>query len=233
MTLPYPKDDGLRKYVCFVCGEKFEDYTAFNAHIKELHEEGRDYVLCPLERCQAPIRDVKMHFKAKHPHDEVPKAGALRSIIWRDFGGKKGGKMRIRKPTFREGYLVSTKNEGKEFHYKSGYECQVLECLEVIPEVLRYDYEPIKGGIPYLFEGKIHHYFPDLFIYFDDGHAEIWEIKPENQNDLPVNRAKWDSAVLYCESKGWRFVVINEGEISKLKTLARNIRRKQVSTHEE
>lgn len=228
----FQKDDGLRKFLCFVCGDKFEDYEAFQAHIKEVHEEGRDYVICPLDRCKAPVRDVKMHFKAKHPHDTIPKEGQMRSIIWKDFGGKKG-KLKTRKPSFREGYMTSTKNNGKEFHYRSGYECEVLECLEVIPEILRYEVEPLRGGIPYLFEGKIHHYFPDLFVYFADGHVEIWEIKPENQNDLPVNRAKWDSALPYCESKGWRFVVINEDEIANLKTLARKVRRQQVRSHEK
>lgn len=226
----FQKDDGLRKWHCFVCGEKFEEYGAFQAHITELHEEGRDYVRCPLERCQALVRDVKLHFKAKHPHDQVPKEGPMRSIIWKDFG-KKGGKLKTRKPQFLEGWLTSTKNNGKEFHYRSRYECEVLECLEVIPDILRYDVEPL--SIPYLFEGKIHQYFPDLLVYFADGHVEIWEVKPENQNDLPVNRAKWDSALPFCESKGWRFVVINEDEISKLKTLARKIRKRQVSSHEE
>jgi hypothetical protein len=228
--LPFEKDT-KRVFVCFVCGEKYEEYQPYKEHLASTHEEGRDFVFCPLERCQAPVRDVKMHFKAKHPHDKIPAKGAMRSIIWKDINTK--GKFKTRKPAFHEGWFVSIKNNGKEFYYRSRWECKVLEYLELIPQILRYEVEPLKGGIPYLFEGKIHHYFPDLFIYFSDGHVEIWEIKPENQNDLPINQAKWSSAQPYCESKGWRFVIINEDEISKLQTMANKIRNQQISGHQD
>ena len=47
----FEKSDGKRKYSCFVCGKEHSDFEAFSAHITETHEEGREYILCPLGRC--------------------------------------------------------------------------------------------------------------------------------------------------------------------------------------
>jgi hypothetical protein len=212
------KDNGKRKWQCFVCGREHEDFETFCAHIKDNHEEGREYVICPLGRCGVPVRDINLHFKAKHPKDAIPKHhGPNRALIWKDSRNPK----KTRKPAFREGHFVSLKNNGKEFFYRSGYECEVLECLELIPEIIAYDVEPLKTGIPYLFKGEQHHYFPDISLQFADGHVEIWEIKPAKQTLLEVNNAKWQAAEIYCQARGWKFVVITEVGIGKLKKVAR------------
>lgn len=218
------KDDGIRKWQCFVCGKEHAEYEAFKTHIVENHEEGREYLLCPLPRCGAPVRDVTLHLKLKHKEESVPKAynGPLRTIVWKDHKSK--GKKKARKPTFREGHFVSMKNNGKEFFYRSSYECKVLECLELIPEVVSYEVEPIKNGIPYIFEGEQHLYYPDLFIKFADGHVEIWEIKPASQTMLPKNEAKWSAANGYCFTRDWKFIVITEVGINKLKKRIRNLK---------
>lgn len=221
MPLPFEKkekDDGKRKWQCFICGQQHSEYEAFKTHILEKHEQGREYVVCPLARCGAPVRDVKLHFKAKHPTEKCPKIGQLKAIIWKDIAPT--GKVKTRKPSFREGSILSNKNGGREMHYRSDMECEIYECLEAIPSVLRYDVEPFKGGIPYLFDGKEHKYFPDLSIQFSDGHVEIWEIKPASQTDLPVNEAKWKSATVFCEARGWEFIVITEVGLGKLRKLA-------------
>lgn len=219
----FQKDDGKRKWQCFVCGQQHSDYEVFKTHILEKHELGREYVVCPLPRCGAPIRDINTHMKAKHPKDSIPKyIGPNRAIVWKDFGVKKGKKSR--KPAFREGYFVSVKNNGKEFYYRSSYECEVYECLELLPEVIAYDVEPLKDGIPYLYKGESHKYLPDLSIKWSDGRIEIWEIKPANQTMLPLNEAKWSAAKTYCDARGWNFVIITEVGIGRLKTI---IKRKQ------
>jgi hypothetical protein len=219
----FGKDDGKRKWQCFVCGHEYGDFETFRAHILEKHEEGREYVVCPLARCGAPVRDVMLHFKAKHPQDSMPmQKGPNRAIVWKDIG-KKGGK-KSRKPTFRKGHFVSLKNGGKEFEYESSYECEVLECIEVIPEVIAYEAQPFKQGIPYLYKGEAHHYFPDILLKFNDGHVEVWEIKPANQTMLPLNEAKWHAATLYCQTRGWEFIVITEVGIGKLKHRVKNNR---------
>jgi len=211
--LPFVKDNN-RKWQCFICGREHTDFETFKEHIIEKHEEGRDYILCPLKRCSTPVRDVRMHIKIKHPDQKVPEKGQMKAMIWRDQGGKK---VKTRKPRFRDGFMVSIKNNGREMHYRSGLECEVYECLEVLNEVSAYDVEPIKGGIPYLFEGEPHHYFPDLSIKFGNGDVEIWEVKPMSQTSLPINDAKWTAAEHFCQTRGWKFIVVTEKHLEKLK----------------
>lgn len=221
----FGKDDGKRKWQCFVCGREHADFETFRTHIVESHEVGREYVLCPLGRCGAPVRDINLHMKAKHNGESVPSYnGPARVIVWKDQKGKKGvGKSK--RPKFRQGHFISVKNGGKEFYYESSYECEVFECLELIPEVCHYDAQPFKTGIPYLYKGDQHHYFPDISIQFADGHIEIWEIKPASQTMLPLNEAKWEAAKRYCEARNWEFIVITEVGIGRLQKLARLARK--------
>lgn len=214
-NLPFAKDDGKKKYTCFVCGVAFLEFNEYKEHIIHNHDEGREFVLCPLARCGAPVRDLRLHFKAKHPSEvQVPKMGQMKAMIWKDQS-QRTGKLTAKRPKFREGYLTSSKNGGKEMHYRSGMECDVYEYLEAMPEVLSYDVEPF--SVQYTFEGNIHEYNPDLKIQFVDGHIEIWEIKPSNQTHLPKNSAKWTACQQYCETRGYNFMVLTEVGMGKLK----------------
>ena len=220
-TFPFAKDDGKKKYTCFICGVVYLEFDEFTEHIIENHEEGKDYVRCPLERCQACVRCLKTHFKSKHPTiTEIPKIGQMRAIVWKDQTQSKG-KLKTRTPKFRQGYLISTKNGGKEMHYRSGLECDVYECLEEMKEVIAYDVEPFKVQYAFHKDAKdktgIHEYNPDLRIVFDDGHAEIWEIKPSDQTHLPINQAKWVACKQHCDARGMGFMVLTEKGLGQLK----------------
>jgi RNase P protein component len=207
-------DKDKRKYQCFVCGVQFENFKEYCNHIKEKHEEGRDYVICPVSHCQAPIRDLRSHFKHKHPSLKMPnKDGMNKAIIWRDFNPKKN-KMQVRKPKFREGYYHSTKMQ-VSFHYRSGYEVSVYECLDADVDVSSFEAEPFE--IEYIHKGKLHNYTPDIVVRFIDGHVEVWEIKPSKQTLLPKNQDKWAAANEACKTRGWEFVVITETGIDRLK----------------
>jgi hypothetical protein len=138
----------------------------------------------------------------------------MKSIVWRDKTRKKG-KLKTRKPNFMEGTIISEKMNGKEVHYRSGYEREVYQYLEVLPEVVSYDTETIE--IPYFFEGKQHKYLPDLQIVFTDASIEVWEVKPASQTTLPRNEAKWKAARDFCRIRGWKFNVMTEVGIGKLK----------------
>lgn len=218
MTLPFEIPDRYkRKYQCFVCGCMFEDFDEFKLHILETHEEGREYVLCPLQRCGAPVRDLKTHFKARHPSEKMPKAGQFKALIWTDF---KGGKAkRKKKVNFRKGYYHSTKMN-KSMKYDSGYECKIFECLDVLEEVEAFDAQPFK--VPYVHQGKTHEYTPDIWVKFKDGHIEIWEVKPANQTMMQKNRDKWDSCVKACRARGWKFEVVTEKGIRILEQQVRS-----------
>lgn len=214
MTLPFPTDNHVRKYTCFVCGVAFTEFQEYNSHILAEHELSREFVQCPLERCKACVRDLRLHFKVCHANEKIPKVGQMKAMIWKDKN-LKTGKMTQQKTKFREGYLTSTKNGGQEMHYRSGMECDVYECLECMPEVISYDVEPFK--VQYSFLGEIHEYNPDLKVAFDDGRVEIWEIKPSNQTHLPKNKAKWTACQQYCDARGYNFMVLTEIGMDKLK----------------
>jgi hypothetical protein len=215
MTLPFASENGRQSFKCFVCGVMFEDFEEFKSHIKQTHREGDDFIVCPLLRCQAPVRDLRAHFQAKHPGEKMPQHGQMKAIIWKDFVG---GKPKTRKPKFKEGWHESTKMR-RTFRYRSGYEKTVYECLDALPDVIGYDAEPFR--IPYIHEGKEHEYIPDIIVTFNDSHREVWEIKPANQTKLEINRNKWTAANLECAARGWQFIVITEQGIEKLKKRVR------------
>jgi hypothetical protein len=213
MTLPFPAgDQSQRQYVCFVCGMAFKEYPEYSSHITEQHEEGRDYVRCPLARCRAPIRDVIMHYKARHPSEPLPKTGMLKALVWAD---KRAPSKRKKKPRFKDGFFKSIKNGGKEMHYRSGWEHDVYRCLEVDDDVMAYHVESFR--VEYYFNGKTKGYYPDILVHFADNHFEVWEIKPTNQHTLPINQAKWTACKAHCLARGWGWEVINETSIKLMK----------------
>jgi len=208
-------DKHQRKWQCFVCGVQFTDYLEYKAHILDKHEEGREYIVCPLKRCGAPVRDMKMHFKVRHPTESLKNYnGPMRTTIWKDFGGKK-----TRKPKFRQGKHLSTKMN-KYFQYRSGWEKTVFELLDEDKTVRAYDVEPFQ--IDYINKGQVHKYTPDIFVTFEDGHNEVWEVKPANQTGLRKNKDKWFFTEDACKVRGWDFEVYTEQKIEQLKKKIRN-----------
>jgi hypothetical protein len=209
MTLPFGDSSG--KHVCFCCGIQFSEYEEFRSHIIENHEEGREFVRCPLEHCKAPVRDVKLHIKVKHPSFDLRNfKGQARAIIWHDFSAK--GK-KTRKPRFKQGKYESTKT-GKTLGYRSGLEEKLYKVLDQHDEVMSFYSEPF--NIDYIHKGQAHKYTPDLIVNFMDGRRQVWEVKPSNQTDLEMNKNKWRAAEEACKIRGWEFKVFTEQGIDKL-----------------
>jgi hypothetical protein len=204
-----------REYICFVCGVPFSVYCEYKDHILSSHEEGREFVKCPLARCQAPVRDVKLHFQVKHPTEKIPKIGQMRALIWTDHKPAR----RKKKPKFHEGYINSIKNGNQKMHYRSSWERDVYICLENLAEVSSYKVESFP--VEYYWRGRRKRYFPDILVAFNNGTYEVWEIKPDNQKQLEVNKAKWLACEGHCETRGWKFKVIDENEIKQLKQKVR------------
>lgn len=203
--------DNVGKYCCFCCGVQFSDYQEFKSHIMESHEEGRDFVRCPLDHCRAPVRDVKLHLKVKHPNIKLDNfLGQARAIVWHDFSGK--GK-KTRKPRFKQGKYESTKT-GKMLTYRSGLEEKLYKVLDQHDGVMSFYSEPFH--IDYVHRGQAHKYIPDLIVHFMDGSRAIWEVKPANQTDLEQNKDKWRAAEEACRVRGWSFEVFTEQKINKL-----------------
>lgn len=209
--LPFP-DNNQKLFCCFVCARIFKQYKEMQDHIIESHEQGREYLICPVKHCGAAVRDLRFHFRNKHKSCKCPENIQLRATVLYDI--KIPGKRR-KLPNFKEGYIISAKNNGKKMHYRSSWEEQVYESLEKMGDVIAYDVEPF--SIPYYFKGKRHRYFPDLKVTYTNGIVEIWEIKPQTQITNERNQAKFKSAEYFCHQRGWKLEIITEQRIQKLK----------------
>lgn len=114
--------------------------------------------------------------------------------------------------------------------YRSSWEFAFMKFCDESTAIAKWASEAVR--IPYRnpLTGRYTIYVPDFFInYVDKGgqtHAEIVEIKPQNQSlkekvgknlnnqaSYILNRAKWEAATVWCRQKGLRFRVINETDI--------------------
>lgn len=180
---------------------EYKTWDEFKSHVIGSHEEGRDYIKCP--KCDAPVRDMRLHFRMKHANFLMPKGTQMRAIIWKDQ--KSARSKLISKP--QEGYFSSKKNS-KDLHYRSKFERTVYELLEQDSDVAAFAVEPIK--ISYFFNGSVRNYVPDIVVAYIDGRKEVWEVKPGSQTTLPINKSKWKYAEVFCEERGMKFEVITE-----------------------
>lgn len=192
----------------------FSEYNNFQEHVIDKHEEGKEYVICKL--CKAPVRDLRLHHRTKHPHAPLPKHGQMRAVVWYDFSGIKRKRDRS-KPNFKEGYHISPKNNMQPMHYRSGLELDAYQLLDAHEDVYKYEVEPKDCITEYFWQGEVHKYFPDLKITYITGKIEIWEIKPSDQTDLPQNEAKWDACSRLVSHRGHSFVVKTEQGIERLR----------------
>jgi hypothetical protein len=114
--------------------------------------------------------------------------------------------------------------------YRSSWELAVMRMCDNNPSIQQWASESIK--IPYRdpLTGKQTVYVPDFLVVFIDKnmnkHAELWEIKPANQQikekvgknpynqaQYVKNMAKWQVATQWAKSKGLKFRVLNETDI--------------------
>ena len=197
-----------RNFVCFVCSESFDSFEGFKSHIIANHEEGTDFIVCPV--CKIPLRELKNHIATRHPETAIPKDYPTRPIILRDFKKIKNNSQVKYKTVF----FFSKKNN-KNLFFRSGFECEFYKVLEKKKDVLKYDVEPIE--IDYIFEGYKHKYIPDILVEYTNGKKDLWEIKPKRQTKLPKNLAKWRAANDYCNKRNWGFIVLTEKGLRLLK----------------
>jgi len=132
------------------------------------------------------------------------------------------GKFTLKNP---EKYLGT-----KDPLYRSSWEFAFMKFCDESPSIAKWASEAVR--IPYRnpLTGRYTIYVPDFFInYVDKGgqpHAEIVEIKPQNQSlkekvgknlnnqaSYILNQAKWEAATVWCRQKGLKFRVINETDI--------------------
>jgi hypothetical protein len=111
---------------------------------------------------------------------------------------------------------------------RSLWERNVCKFFDDNPYIKKWAFEEI--AIPYTspIDKKIHNYFPDFLVEFDNnGDKKFWmiEVKPKKQTFLKenaskrdtitwiVNQAKWKAAEQYCSKNNIEFKIITEKEI--------------------
>jgi hypothetical protein len=199
-----------KHFTCFCCSEMFDTLEEFRIHITTSHEEGIDYIACPIKDCQIPVRDLRTHYATKHPEQQIPPGQACRPTIIRDTKSFK----KKRSTVFKSGDFFSKKNN-KILHFRSGFECEFYKILEKKRDVARYSAESLV--IEYHFQGGMHRYYPDILVEYTNGKKQVWEIKPKNQTKLPKNLAKWQAANEYCRKRNMEFVVLTEKALRMMK----------------
>lgn len=127
-------------------------------------------------------------------------------------------------------------NEGfLEIEYKSGLERTAFRYCDMNKYIKKFSIEPF--AIKYLSpkDGKIHRYFVDLFIEFENSQKFLVEIKPFSETIEPkkpqrktekallnyqkalqtfaVNTAKWKAAEAFVKEKGLKFIILTEREL--------------------
>lgn len=114
---------------------------------------------------------------------------------------------------------------------RSLWERRMCKYLDENVKILKWGFELLK--IPYISptDNKLHNYIPDFIIETNNINKKeitILEIKPIKQTIDPlsrkrknlkecitysINKAKWDSAMVYCKKNNWGFKIITEKEL--------------------
>jgi hypothetical protein len=120
--------------------------------------------------------------------------------------------------------------------YRSSYELRAFKWCDLTENIISWGSE--EGWVPYKnpITGRVHRYFPDLFIEVKETNGQIKkyiiEIKPKRQTIPPnpspkkktktwlnemktyqVNQAKWEAAERFCQQNGFAFKIITEQEL--------------------
>lgn len=138
------------------------------------------------------------------------------------------GRYRLRNPKKYKGDIF-------EIIYRSSWELKFMNWCDSNSSILEWGSETII--IPYKspIDNKLHRYFVDFYIKVIDKDKLVTkyliEIKPEKFTKPPqipkkqtkrfieevftygVNQSKWKAANIFCEDRGWKFLVLTEKDL--------------------
>jgi len=127
---------------------------------------------------------------------------------------------------------------GKKVEYRSQLEFEYMYKLDYSNRITKWGSEVV--WIPYYnpIKKRVCQYWTDLVVHSKEHGVLIVEIKPEKEitaileNKIPkrtgrkkestlmyelkmfaINQAKWRAAKEYCDTKGWKFVLVSEKNI--------------------
>lgn len=108
------------------------------------------------------------------------------------------------------GYFKSYKNNC-EIYFQSSYELYAYIKLEHDDNVKQYG--RCYFGIPYIHNGKMKRYFPDLGIEYFNNEKVLLEIKPLAMLNLPEIMIKKDAGEQYCRENNMSYIIWTEKDI--------------------
>lgn len=109
---------------------------------------------------------------------------------------------------FDSGWHESPK-AGCQFH-RSSYELRYFRMLDSDPDVVTYQSEPFK--IPYMWEGSVKNYTPDVLVMRHD-RKQLIEVKPATLVNEAKNIAKAIAADAWCSQNNIEYIVVTENEL--------------------
>jgi len=142
--------------------------------------------------------------------------------------------MKTYKGKYRPKNTKKYRGDPMKIVYRSLWERQAFRWLDGNPDILEWNSEEIVVPYRCKTDGKVHRYFTDLWIRFQDDQQYLIEIKPKKQTEPPKqpkrqskryitevmayakNTSKWDAANDYCEKRGWIFQIWTEETLKKL-----------------
>jgi hypothetical protein len=160
-------------------------------------------------------KDIPQKAKYKKPKASAPKKAKK----------TRGAKQGIFTPQFPEKYIGDATN----IKYRSSWEKNAMFYFDRNINVLKWASEEIK--IPYIkpTDKKVHFYIPDFFVSYINANGEviqeIVEVKPKKEVvqttkssaydllSIAVNKAKWESAVAFCEKNNLGFRILTEDQL--------------------
>ena len=119
--------------------------------------------------------------------------------------------------------------------FRSSWEKSVMLFLDKNPHVVKWGSEEVVVKYINKLDGKVHRYFMDFYVEFDNGKKVLVEVKPYHQTQEPkksptkrpktflnevntyiTNLSKWEQAANYAKSKGMEFQIWTEKDLEKL-----------------
>lgn len=119
--------------------------------------------------------------------------------------------------------------------YRSSWEFAFMKLLDEHPNVEIWGSESVVVPYVYTDDGKMHRYFIDFIVKFNNGSKYMFEIKPKNKTTKPElpksgrktkryltslaeyvqNEAKWTAAKAYAEKNDYVFKVLTEDTLKQ------------------
>lgn len=120
--------------------------------------------------------------------------------------------------------------------YRSLWERQCMKYFDGTDDIMEWSSEEIV--VPYVsVDGRVHKYYVDFWFKKADGSTFLMEVKPLRQCKPPVkkkritrkflnevttykiNMNKWLAARKYAADHGWKFIIVTEKNLPRIKTV--------------